>query len=90
MNEELPFDDYRREMFGLRLKIAERINIHRGHFGTNDGIAADGSHRRYDDPMWQRIEEALQRATHEIFLAEKEIFSLPPTPAKAKTETVTV
>ena len=73
----LPFDQERREMFAIRSAIGHQIGYHRGRYGNKDGRAPDGAYRRYENPLFQQIEEHLNAASNAIFEAEKLIFSLP-------------
>jgi len=81
-----PFDSERREMFALRVAIGQQINYLRGRYGNKDCRAPDGSCRRYENPMFARIEENLHAACADIFIAEKEIFTLPQPASTSETE----
>ena len=68
-----PFDAERRKMYGIRCTIGELQGYLRTIYGNKWTP-------RYNDPMWQRIQEHLKKACSEIFEAEKEIFTLPEAP----------
>ena len=70
-----PFDSDRRLMYGIRCKIGELQALFRAKYG-NKGVTS----KRFDNPMWQKIENRLKQACTDIFEAEREIFTLPKVP----------
>lgn len=61
------------ELHQIRREIGEQINRLRFRYGNKDGHAWDGSYRRYDNPLWQQVEDALSEANRVIFGAMEKI-----------------